>query len=147
MNRTSTIKAAICLAASMTFGTAMAASNAPVEMQRVEVAGQKSADFARLDVQAACPGIAQELKQNLVKTFDRYHATGVVKVQFRVQGDQVNAVQAHGGPVEYREPVRRTVRNLSCADKSGANQLYAFEVSFSEPKDGYDEQVVAMLIK
>ena len=147
MNRTSFFKAACLLAASMTFGTAMAASNAPVEMKRVEVAGQKSPDFARFDVLAACPGIAQELKQNLSTAFDRYQATGVVKVQFRVQGDQVSAVQAMGGPSEYRRPIRRVVENLSCSDKTGANQLYAFELSFSEPKEGSPAQVVAMLIR
>lgn len=147
MKHTSSIKAAVLLAITMTFGTAMAAASAPVEMQRVEVSGQKSADIARFDVRAACPGIAQELKKNLSTSFDRYQASGVVKVQFRVQGEQVSAVQALGGPSEYRRPIRRAVENLSCSDKTGANQLYAFELSFSEPKEGSTDQVVAMLIK
>jgi hypothetical protein len=144
MKHTSSIKAAVLLAISMTFGTAMAAANAPVEMQRVEVAGQKSADIARLDVQAACPAIAQEMKRNLSQAFERYQASGVVKVQFRVQGDQISAVATQGGPREYREPIRRTVRQLNCADKSGENQLYAFELSFSSPQDDNGVQTIAM---
>ncbi len=148
MKYTSSIKAACLLAISMTFGTAMAATNAPVEMQRVEVAGQKAADIARLDVSAACPAIVQELKTVLSKAFDRHQATGVVKVQFRLQGNEINAVAARGGPTEYRQPIRRAVENLACADKSGGNQLYAFQLSFSPPKDASSgDQVVAMLIK
>lgn len=145
MKHTSSIKAAVLLAISMTFGTAMAASNAPVEMQRVEVAGQKAADIARFDVRAACPGIAREMKSALSTAFERYQAVGVVKVQFRVQGDQVNSVTTSGGPSEYRNPVRKVVRQLACVDNSGGNQLYAFELSFSQPKDA--DQVVAMLSK
>ncbi|MBT9493931.1 MAG: hypothetical protein IV107_16660 [Paucibacter sp.] len=145
MKHTSSIKAAVLLAVSMTFGTAMAATNAPVEMQRVEVAGQKSPDIARFDVQAVCPDIAQEMKSNLSKAFDRYQASGVVKVEFRVQGDQVSAVAARGGPSEYREPIRRTVRLLNCADKSGGNQLYAFELSFKPQRDGEADQTIAMV--
>jgi hypothetical protein len=126
----------------------MAASNAPVEMQRVEVAGQKAADLARFDVQAACPNITQEMKNTLTKAFDRYQATGVVKVEFRVQGNQINSVAATGGPNEYRHPVRQAVRQLACADNSGGNQLYAFELSFTQPKDGKSgDQVVAMLTR
>ncbi|MDC8772507.1 hypothetical protein [Roseateles albus] len=148
MKYTSSIKAAFALAFTMTFGTAMAAANAPVEMQRVEIAGQKSADIARFDVQTACPAIAQNLKAELGKSFDRHQAAGVVKVQFRLQGDRINSVDAFGGPVEYRHPVRRAVRELACADKSGGNQLYAFELSFSQPKDDKDgDRVVAMLSK
>ncbi|MCV2367982.1 hypothetical protein [Roseateles oligotrophus] len=148
MNRTSSLKAACLLAISMTFGTAMAAVNAPVEMQRVEVAGQKAADIARFDVQAACPGITQEMKSMLTNAFDRYQTTGVVKVQFRVQGDQVSSVAATGGPSEYRNPIRQAVRQLACADKSGANQLYAFELSFTQPKDAKaGDKVIAMLSK
>ncbi|MCV2358204.1 hypothetical protein LNV08_04380 [Paucibacter sp. TC2R-5] len=148
MKYTSSIKAAFALAITMTFGTAMAAANAPVEMQRVEIAGQKSADIARFDVQAACPTISQEMKSELTSAFDRYQATGLVKVEFRVQGNQINAVAAHGGPSEYREPIRRIVRNLACADKSGGNQLYAFEVNFTRPKDGNGgDQVIALLSK
>jgi hypothetical protein len=148
MKYTSSIKAAALLAISMTFGTAMAAINAPVEMQRVEVAGQKSADIARFDVQAACPAIAQELKAELSKAFERYQSVGVVKVQFRLQGEQINSVAAHGGPSEYRTPIRRAVHQLACADQSGANQLYAFELSFSAPKDGNGgDQVITMLSK
>ncbi len=147
MNRTSSIKASILLAISMTFGTAMAASNAPVEMQRVEVAGQKAADIARFDVRAACPGIAQEMKSALTKTFDRHQATGVVKVEFRVQGDQINSVAARGGPSEYREPIRRTVKKLSCADSSGANQLYAFEISFKPANEDGEAPLMTLAMR
>ena len=94
MNRTSSLKAAFLLAITMTFGSAMAASNAgaAVEMQRVEVAGQKAKDIARLDVKAACPAITQELRSALRSSYDRHEANGVVRVQFRVLGDQVSAV-------------------------------------------------------
>jgi hypothetical protein len=148
MKYTSSIKAACALAIFMTFGTAMAAANAPVEMQRVEVAGQKSADMARFDVRAACPAITQEIKNELTSAFDRYQATGLIKVEFRLQGNQINAVATRGGPIEYREPIRRIVRNLACTDKSGGNQLYAFEVNFTQPKDGNGgDQVIALLSK
>jgi hypothetical protein len=148
MNRTSYIKAACLLAITMTFGSTMAASNnAAVEMQRVEVAGQKAKDIARLDVKTACPAIAQELKSALRSTYDRHEANGVVRVQFRVQGDQVSAVTARGGPSEYRAPIRRTVYQLSCSDNSGADQLYAFELVFKPLSDSNDEQIVALLSK
>ncbi len=149
MNRTSSIKAVFLLAITMTFGSAMAASNAgaAVEMQRVEVAGQKAKDIARLDVKAACPAITQELRSALRSSYDRHEANGVVRVQFRVLGDQVSAVTARGGPSEYRAPIRRTVQMLSCADNSGADQLYAFELVFKPLSDSNDEQVVALLSK
>lgn len=145
MNRTSFSKLAIAALLPMTLSMGAAHAESPVTMNRVEVAGQSNPDIAKLNVSQACPGIETTLKEELGMQWERYQQPGLVKVQFRVQGDQVNTVRTRGGPDVYRQQIRRVVHLLNCSDTSGANQLYAFELHFKEAGSPSGVQTVALL--
>jgi len=145
MNRTSFSKLAIAALLPMTLSMGAAHAESAVTMKRVEVAGQSNPDIAKLNVSQACPGIEQVLKEELTNQWELYHQPGVVKVQFRLQGEQINSVRARGGPDVYQKPIRRAVNQLNCSDSSGANQLYAFELDFKEVGSPGRSQSVAML--
>ncbi len=145
MNYTSFSKLAIAALLPMTLSMGAAHAESPVTMNRVEVAGQSNPDIAKLNVSQACPGIEQVLKDELGSHWERFHQPGLVKVQFRVNGDTVNSVRTRGGPDVYQQPIRRLVHQLNCSDSSGANQLYAFEVQFKEPGAPGAAQTVALL--
>jgi len=147
MNRTSFSKLAIAAILPMTLSMGVAHAESPVTMKRVEVAGQSNPDIAKLNVSSACPGVETTLKEALGAQWELFHQPGLVKVQFRLQGEQISAVRTHGGPDVYRQQIRRTVHSLNCSDSSGANQLYAFELHFKEAGDKAGVQTVALLSK
>ncbi|MCV2350709.1 hypothetical protein [Paucibacter sp. Y2R2-4] len=145
MNRTSFSKLAIAALLPMTLSMGAAHAESPVTMNRVEVAGQSNPDIAKLNVASACPGIERAMKAALTPVWSRQGETGLVNVQFRLQGDLVNSIATRGGPESYRQPILKAMRHLSCSDGSGVNQLYAFEVQFKEPSDTSGAQTVALL--
>ncbi|MEJ6004890.1 hypothetical protein WG899_04985 [Paucibacter sp. AS339] len=145
MNRTSFSKLAIAAILPMTLGMGLAHAETPVTMKRVEVAGQANPDIAKLNVAKACPGIEKTLKEELDSQWERIGQPGLVRVQFRLHGDQINSVSARGGPDAYRQSIRRAVHHLSCSDSSGTNQLYAFELHFKETGSPSGAQTVALL--
>lgn len=145
MNRTSFFKLALAAILPMTLSMGIAHAESSVTMKRVEVAGQSNPDIAKLNVASACPGIENTLKQELSTQWELFHEPGLVKVQFRVQGEQISSVRASGGPDVYRQKIRRAVHLLNCSDSSGVNQLYAFELHFKETGSPTGVQTVALL--
>ncbi|MDN3920870.1 hypothetical protein [Roseateles violae] len=121
----------LLLALPMTFGSALALAQ---DLQRVEVEGRRPADIARFDVQASCPGIAATLQDGLVGAISRENLSGTMRVQFRVKGDGTSEVKHSGGPVAYRQPVRRAMHNVSCVNKEDG-QLFSFLVVFTPARD------------
>jgi len=148
MNRNTTLVSSLLAASAMTFftGLASADSGGTQDLKRVEVSGMKNrSDVVRTDVRAVCHNIAAELQDELAGTWGRIEEPGLVRVQFRLQGDNVHGVSATSGPSIYRSAVKRAVRQLDCGNNSVDDQLFAFMIEFKAPDAQSGNHTVAML--
>lgn len=146
MNRNITLVSSLLAATAMTFftGLASADSGGTQDLKRVEVSGRGEA--VRADVRRVCPGIAARLQDELGGTWGRIEEPGLVRVQFRLQGDNVHGVSATSGPSIYRSAVKRAVSQLDCGSDDAADQLFAFAIEFKAPDEQTGNRTVAMLL-
>ena len=153
MLQTSPLARGLLLALPMTFSTAIAvaapqAEDAAADLQRVEVSGRRPGELTRFDVTTAGPGIAASLQDAMAYTVYQMAESGTTRVHFRVKGDGTSEVKASGGPLSYRQPLRRAMHTVSCSDKE-EGQLFSFLIKFSleDEAPGTDKRNVVALLE
>ncbi len=121
-------------ALSMTLFTLPAhAQSASADMQRVEVNGRALPMVTRFDVHAVCPDMASSLQGSLAKVAYDEEVSALVRVNFRLTGNKIEAIQPEKGTLTYRQAARRAVSRLDCADARNAQpQQFSFLISFNE---------------
>ncbi len=109
----------------------------------VNVTANRDIAAPRVDVSQTCPDVAASLRDSLAGMVYRMGDTGEMKVDFQLKGTEIESVSTKGGPMGYRQPVRRAVRELNCVNDGQANQKFSFLVVFKQPNDlnGGDEAV------
>lgn len=85
----------------------------------------------RASLEATCPNASEALQEALEGTVMRLREEGVMKVSFKLTGQQVSDVQATSGPMRYRSRVRQAVNELKCSGQSQMAQQHQFTISFS----------------
>ena len=111
------------------------AQTAAADLQRVEVSGRTLPLVTRFDVHSVCPDVATSLQDSLAAIAYREDVRSQVRVDFRLTGNRIEAVDSHRGTLAYRQAARRAVRQLACADASGQPQQFSFLISFNRPGD------------
>jgi hypothetical protein len=123
--------AACALTLTVTAGPAFAG---PSGLERVEVRGKLVEAPLRYDVTANCAGIERQLQDALQTTWLRERTAGRVTVQFLMQGDEIEGVQARGMSNGVARSVQRAVRDLHCGPQATADaRIYRFRVDFVDP--------------
>ena len=109
----------------------------------VNITANREIAAPRRDVLQTCPDVAASLKDSLGGLVYRMGDTGEMKVDFQLKGTEIESVSTKGGPLGYRQPVRRAVRELNCVNDGQTNQKFSFLVVFKQPDDTYgrDEAV------
>lgn len=120
---------AALLAALLATSLARAQSAGEDPLGRVEVIGTP----ARTDVRASCPSADANLQEALAYPAAMEGATGIVRVDFTMQGNRVTEVRPSGGPRVYHRAIRRAVRTLPCNDQGAQEQHYSFQIQFMAP--------------
>jgi hypothetical protein len=118
------------------------------DLQRVEVSGRNAASEPRTDVRRVCPGLDAQLLRSLTPTLFNVQRDSVVTVNFRLNGPQMQQLQATGGLYEHRSAVRRAVSSLDCQAESGQSQRFVMQVVFrmeEEQASGESRRVIALL--
>lgn len=109
---------------------ALVPAQASDELGRVEVSGRPAMPL-RTDVRKTCPNADENLQASLARPVYLEGATGVVKVDFTLKGEQVTEVRSTGGPRIYHRHIRRAVSRMGChADNGEREQRYTFLISF-----------------
>ncbi|MGS0756957.1 hypothetical protein ACVBEH_21410, partial [Roseateles sp. GG27B] len=101
--------------------------------ERVNVSGQKVGEIVKFNVSQTCQGISATLQDELAPQWLRYQATGQVRVDFKLTGNEVSAVSTKGGPREYSQAIKRAVRQLNCDSHQQMPENYAFLLVFIDP--------------
>lgn len=114
------------------------------ELKRVEVSGKQSA-AVRTDVKASCPTIAAVLQNKLSPIWGMHQETGVLRVEFTLDGEGVHGVKARGADT-YRDGVRKAMRGLECNSGTTQPQSYAFNIHIVSPDSVHPGKQMAMLI-
>lgn len=109
--------------------TLLAAAPAAAQPQQAVISAPRPAKLPRVDIQAACPDVAETLDRELSPAVLMHGKAGTVRVEFRLDGDQPWSVVSHGGPREYREPIRRAMRQLEC-HRSADGDRFVFSIRF-----------------
>ena len=104
-------------------------------LRSVEVKGVGISAPPRFDVQRSCPGYGEALKEVLQRTLPYIDTPAEMRVRFVLEGNQVSAVKAQGGPFNYRTAVKRAVGTIPCVNDGQVNQQFTFVVVF-KPDDG-----------
>ena len=112
---------------------AAAQTDAPETADRVNVSGQKVGEIVKFNVSQTCQNIAVNLQEALSPQWFRYQATGQVRVDFKLTGNEVSDVSTKGGPREYSQAIKRAVRQLSCDSRQALPENYAFLLVFVDP--------------
>jgi hypothetical protein len=104
------------------------------DLDRVEVTGHA----VRTDVSRTCPGLGEQLADNLANAFSRIDLAGDYRIEFTLQGDKVQATKAVGGAWESRSALRRAMGRVDCQDAATATapQRFAFLLSVRMEDDG-----------
>ena len=104
-------------------------------LERVEVSGLPAS--IRADVQKVCPNLGAELAQAMARSVYLVGRDAEYQVRFNLNGEQVDAVQAHGGPSDYRQAVRTAMHRVECRDSvaQGQPQRFAFVLSINAGDD------------
>jgi len=119
-------------------------TNAPNRLKPVEVAGKRTAE-PRHDVQRACPDYQETLKSSLARRLTYVESAAEMQVVFQLKGNQVEKVEAQGGPYEIRQTVRRAVSSFACVNDGQRHQQYSFLIVFKPSEGiGLDSQKTAM---
>lgn len=128
--------------------TAVSGLARAADLQRVEVSGRQTASELRTDVRRVCPGIDAQLLRSLTPTLFNVQRDSVVTVNFRLDGPQMQQLEATGGLYEHRSAVRRAVSTLACEAEAGKVQRFAMQVVFRMEGDehsGESRRVIALL--
>ena len=112
---------------------ASAQSVDPSIADRVEVSGQKASEIVKFNVTQTCQNISVNLQDALASQWFRHQATGQVRVDFKLTGNEVSDVRTRGGPREYSQSIKRAVRQLSCDGAQARPENYAFIIDFIDP--------------
>lgn len=126
--------------------TLVAGGSAAADPQQAEITARRPAPTPRVDVQATCPDIADTLNRELTPAIKMLGKEGTVRVEFRLQDDQVWGVVSSGGPQEYRQPIRRALTGLSCKPGS-AGDRFVFAIRFDLHPAAQGPQRLAQLVK
>lgn len=113
--------------------------------QQTVITGQQPAGPARVDVELACPDIAETLNRELSPAMQMFGREGTVRVEFSLAGDSVDSVAARGGPHEYRLFVRRAMRAVTCMPASRGDR-FVFSIRFDPQASPEAPQRVARLV-
>ncbi len=105
----------------------------PETADRVNVSGQKVGEIVKFNVSQTCQNIGVNLQEALSPQWGRYQATGQVRVDFKLAGNEVSEVRTKGGPREYSQAIKRAVRQLSCDSQQPLPENYAFMLVFVDP--------------
>lgn len=105
----------------------------PETADRVNVSGQKVGEIVKFNVSQTCQDIGVNLQEALAPQWLRYQATGQVRVDFKLTGNEVSEVRTKGGPREYAQAIKRAVRQLSCDSRQSLPESYAFLLVFIDP--------------
>lgn len=141
----SPLHAVLLAALPLLFGPARAAEPAPApDMSRVEVYGQtrEALPIGRTDVRASCPGADASLQRSLARAWYFEQQSGVMRVDFQLEGSTVGSVQS-SGPLRsyYGQAVRRAVRQLNCNSGSATGpQRYTMLISFADDDSAASQQ-------
>lgn len=123
----------LLLALPMTFGIT-AASAETSDLKRVAVRGQHpAAPLGRVDVRKVCSQVDQSLQQSLARSWYLEQRSGVMRVDFTLDGEQVSDVRSTGTlqPV-YGKAVRQAMRRVDCHSDAQTPQQFTVLISFSE---------------
>lgn len=112
------------MAAVLALGFAPARAADSSALERVEISGQP----LRVDVSRACPNLSADLGTALARSVYRQGIDADYQVRFDLKDGQISAVQALGGPMDYRLSVRTAMRQVECQDAQaqGQSQRFAF---------------------
>jgi hypothetical protein len=118
------------LAATLTMATLFVAGPpAAAQTQQAVISAPRPSPSPRVDIHAACPDVAETLNRELGPATLMHGKSGTVRVEFSLAADQPIDVVSRGGPREYRESIRRAVRQLTC-DRSAGGSRFVFEIRF-----------------
>jgi hypothetical protein len=128
---------ALLLALPMTFG-ASAASAENKDLKRVEVHGQRpAAPLGRVDVRKVCTQVDQSLQKSLARSWYLEQKSGVMRVDFTLDGEQVSDVSSTGALRSvYGKAVRQAMGRVDCRSDAPTPQQFTLLISFSAESDG-----------
>jgi len=137
---TPSMAVALVLAAAVTAGPPAAA-----QPQQAVISAPRPAKSPRVDIRAACPDVAETLNRELAPAVLMHGKPGTSRVEFRLDGDQVWDVASSGGPREYREPIRRAMRQLAC-HRDADGDRFVFSIRFDvEPPPGAPRRLAQLI--
>lgn len=138
------------LALALPLGIAGTAAAQPTQdLKRVEVRGHTlmAKPLGRTDVRNTCPGVDQELQRSLARSWSREQQSGIVRVDFQLDGQQISEVRSSGGPrLYYDKAIRSAVHQLNCDAKTAGAQGFTMLISFAEESQAAQGQTVALLM-
>lgn len=90
-----------------------------------------------LPVTVACPSVHAQLAQQLARAWSTVDVdgSGEFRVDFQLAGNQVNNVHVGGGNFDFRAPLRRAVRNLTCSSPDSTSYAVRFVVKVVDQDD------------
>jgi hypothetical protein len=135
-----TVAPALLLALPMTFG-ASAASAENTDLKRVEVRGQRPAvPLGRVDVRKVCAQVDQSLQKSLARSWYLEQKSGVMRVDFTLDGEQVRDVNSTGAlRAVYGKAVRQAMGSIDCRSDAQTPQQFTLLISFSTEGMGHQQ--------
>ncbi|MDC8784879.1 hypothetical protein [Roseateles koreensis] len=109
------------------------------QLPPVDVQGARSV-APREDVQARCADYGEAVKLSLARSIRDVDRNAEVRVDFRLEGNQLADVALAGGPMEFRSPLRHAIGKIQCVNDGQANQNFAFLVVFRPLRPGEDSE-------
>ncbi len=116
-------------AIAMTLATASV--QAQTHLQRVDVTGQGVNGLHLPPLSMVCPAYAQTLQEQLSAVATREGSAAIVRVSFKLGGDQPSDLRIQDGPLEYRKAVRRAMHHVSCQTGVAQGGEYKLVLSFN----------------
>ncbi|MES2318909.1 MAG: hypothetical protein V4631_15620 [Pseudomonadota bacterium] len=83
----------------------------------------------------ACPDVVAALPESLYPAWRAIDSAAVVKVDFKLDGGKVRAVNMSGGHGDYIGHVRRAVRAMKCRQQGDGIVAVRFSIRFQYPED------------
>jgi|GEM_PF-2684054 len=85
---------------------------------------------ARYDIVAQCPGVAQQLPEQLASLKNEVGTEGTVRVLLVVGADGVQRIESIEGPRRYQSRVRSSLQGLDC--RSDEPRRYVLNIRFGD---------------
>lgn len=128
-----TLFAGLACAITLTLAAGPALAD-PGTLERVEIQGRVIEAPVRYDVTDSCAGIERQLQDALQTTWLRERQAGRVRVQFVMQGNEIEGVRARGWGNSVERSVRNAVNALECGPQASAEaRVYRFNIEFVDP--------------